>query len=219
MNTRFLTISTLLATTLSLASCGEVESLGEGQLALRWQVSPMGCSDAGLESVEVRVTGPQARVERFACDRGEADFDNLPPGLYQVELFGFDPDGEATFAAEPENVTVDADQTETMGTLRLLARPASVHVGWVFSNGRVCGANDVDGVVVAVFDDFDYEVAHERFSCDDGSGLVRDLRAGAYLVEASGYDGDEITWRGTIPVKVDRGDDVSVEIELSRIDD
>lgn len=216
MDSRLITIATLLTTTLALSGCGKVDSLGDGRMSLSWQVSPTGCEDAGVSSVEVRVTGPEARIERYACERGEASFERLNPGLYQVELLGYDANGDATFGVQPRTVTIDTDRESTVGTMRLIARPASVAVGWIFNNGRVCGANDVDHVVVAVFDDLDYEVARERFPCDDGFGEVDGLRAGSYLMEATGLHEATATWRGTIPVKVDRGDEAAVEIELDR---
>lgn len=204
--------------TLLVAGCGEIEPLGEGQLSLTWQVSPTGCDEAGVDVVELRLSGPDTLVERYACTRGGLHLANVDAGLYELELSGHDSNGKAIFEAEPRPVTVESGRTATVGTMRLVAKPAAADVGWVFSNGRVCGANGVNHIVVAIFDDQDYEVARERFPCDSGRGRISGLRAGAYLVEATGLTESTATWRGTEPLKASRGDELAVEIELTSVD-
>lgn len=214
---RIVYVSLAIAAAGTFASCGEVEPLGEGSLALNWAVSPSGCEAAGVEVVEVRATGPEARIERFACSRGGVELMDLVAGSYRVELVGFESSGQATFSAEPRSVTVDSDASAAVGTFRLLAKPASVDVAWRFDNGRVCGANDVTHVVVAVFDDLDYEITRKRFPCDGGVGTIDALRAGGYLAEVVGFDDMSAIWHGTTAFKVNRGEELDVDIELEPI--
>ena len=200
---------------LLLAACGDVDPLGAGSLRVHWQVSPSGCADAGVEAVEVRALGPANVVERFECRSGEARLDDLAPGSYRLELFGFDADGVATFVSEPWAQQVEADRDSETPTLRLLAAPAVVDVRWVFENGRVCGANGAQRVAIGVFDEFDYEIETADFACDAGEGRMPPLRAGSYLIEVNATDRGSITWRGTSALKVARADTRIVDVTLA----
>lgn len=199
---------------LALAGCGSAEPLGSGSVALDWQVSPRGCEEAGVETIEARISGPEGVVERFDCGAGGAEMVGLEPGVYDLELVGLDGVGTPTFESPKRTVTVDADRATDLGTLRLTARPAQIEVGWRFADGRVCGANEVDTIVLAVFDGYDYEVARAPFDCDEGAGAIGDIVAGAYLVEATAYSGSSATHRGVVTIKAGRGEVVTAEIVL-----
>lgn len=201
----------------ALTGCGSPEPLGSGSLALSWQVSPRGCTDAGIESVEVRLSGPEGLVKRFDCDLGSALIEDLTAGSYDLEVVGLDPTGRPTFEASDRSFTIDADAVESIGTLRLTAMPSEVDVTWRFSDGLVCGAHEVDKIVVAAFDSADYEVAREIYGCDEGHGVVDGLAAGTYIVEATSYSGTRATHRGTIHVKTARGDALASEVVLEPI--
>ena len=201
----------------TLVACGGAEPLGSGSLALSWQVSPRGCAEAGVRSVEIRLSGPEGLVERFDCQIGQAELEDLDAGSYSLRVVGLDDTGEPIFEAKPRNLTIDADRVESVGTLRLTAMPSQVDVTWKFSDGLVCGAHDVDKVVLAAFDTSDYEVARETFTCDDGAGVVRGLAAGAYIVEATAYASTRATHRGTLQIKTGRGESLAAEVELAPI--
>jgi hypothetical protein len=99
--------------------------------------------------------------------------------------------------------------------VRLTAKPASVEAAWRFDNGRVCGANGVSRVEVAVYDQAFYEIAREQFSCNQGSGVIEGIAAGDFIVEAVG-EGDEAVFRGVAETTLKRGDHAKVEVELER---
>lgn len=199
---------------LALMGCGSAEPLGAGSLELSWEVAPRGCDEAGVESVEARISGPEGLVERFDCAAGSAQLGGLMPGIYDVELVGLDAFGDPTFGASERTVTVDADADTDLGLLRLTARPSTLQVGWRFADGRVCGANGADTVSVAVFDAHDYEVARTSFGCDEGEGEIPDIVAGAYLIKAVASGDGDVTHEGSVTVKAGRGEVVVSEVVL-----
>lgn len=199
----------------SLAACGEqVEPLGDGELAVSWEVSPHGCEAAGVEMVEVRLENAhRAYDDSFACQQGEAFLDQLSPANYDLTLVGIDNTGRETFISQRELVTINAEKVREAPHVRLTARPASVEVGWRFSNGRVCGANGVSDVEVTIYDQAFYEMAHTGFGCNAGAGTIEGLTAGDYIVEAVGR-ADEENFRGIEEVTLKRGEHVGVDVEL-----
>lgn len=202
---------------LALVGCGSAEPLGAGSIELSWEVAPRGCGEAGIEAVEARVSGPEGVVERFDCASGSADLRGLEPGIYDVELVGLDALGTPIFGASERTVTVDADRDTDLGTLRLTARPSTLQVGWRFADGRVCGANGVDTVALAVFDAHDYEIARTSFDCDAGEGEIPEVMAGAYLIEAVAYGEDGATHQGEVTLKAGRGVVVVSEVVLEPV--
>lgn len=207
--------ATLVAGLIGISGCGGAEPLGEGVLRTSWQISPRGCDEAGVETVEVALTGEEARTETFDCAAGEGEIEGLAPGNYEVALTGLDKDEHPIFASETAAVTVRADVIAEAPHLRLTALPSQVSVGWRFDDGRLCGPNAVERIEVAVFDEADYEVDRVDFACNAGEGVIGDLTAGTYLVEAVAYSADDqATHRGTAEFDVRRGDEAVVDLVL-----
>lgn len=202
----------------SLSACGEdVEPLGDGSLALSWQVSPHGCESAGVEEVEVRLENAHRNYdERFACDAGQAELTQLAPANYQLSIVGIDVNGLATFGADAEKVEVRAEEKVDAPHVRLSARPASLEVSWRFDNGKVCGANGVAKVEVALFDEAYYELERQTFDCDAGLGRLEDIIAGEYLVEAVAESEDGGAYEGISEVTLKRGDEAAIDVELTK---
>ncbi|MBA2661859.1 MAG: hypothetical protein H0U74_06160 [Bradymonadaceae bacterium] len=200
------------------AGCGEdVEGLGSGSLSLSWEVSPRGCESAEVTQVEVELKNSNGLyTERYACTDGRAWVDAVSPGNYRLNVRGLDRHGRETFASSGQSVTVRAEMINTAETVRLTAKPASVQVGWVFDNGRVCGANGVDAVELAVYDSEDFEMMRRRFSCNAGEGSLVGLAAGSYLVEAVAEVRGVTAFRGFSEVHLKRGDLGLVEVILEQ---
>ncbi len=201
-----------------VVACGdEVEPMDNGNLSLTWDVSPKGCKDSGVTEIEVSLENSYYDYrERFSCEKGEAQLGSIYPGNYRLNVSGFDKSAQVTFAAAQQSVTVHGAKIETIGRVRLTAKPASVEVAWLFDNGRVCGANDVEQIDVIVFDDKGYEVASSQFTCNDGSGVVKGLPAGKYLVEASAQVGGKTAFEGQSEVELDRGEAGQVDVKIKR---
>jgi hypothetical protein len=202
----------------SLSGCGEdVEPLGDGSLALSWQISPHGCESAGVEEVEVRLENAHRNYdERFACEAGQAELTQLAPANYKLSIVGIDVNGLATFGADTEKVEVRAEERVDAPHVRLSARPASLEVSWRFDNGKVCGANGVAEVEVALFDEAFYELDRQTFSCDAGVGQLEDIVAGEYLVEAVAESEDGGVYEGMSDVTLKRGDEAEIDVELTK---
>jgi len=213
--TRTLLVTTGLAIAGLAASCGNVAPIGPGDVGVSWQVSPRGCSDAGVQTVRVELDGVESYSEAYDCASGEAVVHDVEPGIYTVSFDGIDEGGDAIFAARSQHVVVNGDELTEADFARLTAKPGTIGVAWLFDNGRVCGANGVDAVEVAVFDKLDYEVARHRFSCDAGEGTLQSITAGTYVVEAVGLSDGHRSHRGLTNVSVERGASVDVDVVLS----
>ena len=199
----------------ALLSCGEpVEPFGEGALELSWEVSPMGCAASEVELVEIELTNARrSYVESYPCARGAAALEALAPGSYELILRGFDPGGANTFESGTRAVTIRPERVEVLTPLPLNARPAELEVVWRFENGRVCGANGVERVEVAVYDEAFYEMARQDFDCNRGSGIIGELFAGDYIVQASADAAEEV-FSGDAQVTLKRGESGQIETVL-----
>ncbi|TXD37868.1 hypothetical protein FRC98_09325 [Lujinxingia vulgaris] len=199
----------------ALLSCGEpVEPFGEGALELGWQVSPMGCEASEVDLVEIELSNARrSYVESYPCARGEAALEGLAPGSYELMLRGFDAGGANTFESAIRAVTVRPERIERLTPVALSARPAELEVVWRFENGRVCGANGVGRVEVAVYDEAFYEMARQDFDCNLGTGTIGELFAGEYIVQANA-SAAEVNFSGDAQVSLKRGQSGQVETVL-----
>lgn len=199
----------------AMSACGEeVRPLGHGELELTWQVSPRGCADANVTSVEVTAAGPETRTEIYECARGEARLMDLTAGTYTVTVEGLDAQGVARFTSPDTRVTVHPDLTASNPHARLVAKPAEAHVAWRFEDGRVCGAHGVESLSIAAFDKFDYEVAVVEARCDEAGAVIADILAGTYLIQVSGRGNDGL-WLGQSTIALERGEAASVDVVLA----
>ncbi|RDV39006.1 hypothetical protein DV096_00075 [Bradymonadaceae bacterium TMQ3] len=199
----------------ALLSCGEpVEPFGEGALELGWEISPMGCTASEVELVEIELTNARrSYVEGYPCARGAAAMEGIAPGSYELILRGFDAGGANTFESTTRTLTIRPERIEMLTSLALSARPAELEVFWRFDNGRVCGANDVDRVEVAVYDEAFYEMARQGFDCNRGAGIIGDLFAGDYIVRVNAHGAEEV-FSGDARVSLKRGESGQVEAVL-----
>lgn len=213
-------LSVLVGLLLVTAGCGEeVEPLEEGSLELGWEVSPHGCEEAGVDEIEARLEHAQRTYEeRFSCADGEGRIDDIEPAKYDLHLVGFDSDDKKTFVSKTERVTVNAEQIREAPALRLTAKPVDLEVAWSFENSRVCGANGVDEVEVAVYDPAYYELARREFGCNAGSGTVHDLIAGEYIVEIVAEGEEDQVFQGFADTRVKRGERGNVEVVLEGLE-
>src|SRR5690554_900960 len=196
-------------------SCGEqVEPFGEGALELSWEVSPMGCAASEVDLVEVELANERrSYLEQYSCTRGSASIEGLAPGSYELTLSSYDAGGAATFESAARAVTIRPERVERVTPVALSARPAELEVSWRFDNGRVCGANGVERIEVAVYDSAFYEMTRRDFVCNRGAGTISDLFAGDYIVRVSGQ-GAEVAYSGDVDVSLKRGQSGEVEAVL-----
>lgn len=201
---------------LIFAACGsDVEPVGQGSFDLSWDVSPRGCEAADVEVVELSLTNAhRSYVEQYDCQDGSATLHGLQSATYDLELIGLDAVGHTTFASDRRVVEIRPERTNTADVVRLTAKPATMRVHWTFENSRVCGANGVERVEVALFDSAYYEVARRTFGCDRGSGVVEGLRAGSYTVEAVAESSEGGVFDGLTETSVKRGASSHVDVVL-----
>lgn len=206
----------LLVGGLLMGCGGDVGPVGAGSLSLEWDVRPRGCESAGVETVSVQLDGAERIIETFDCTDGAADIDDLAPGNYELSLIGMNDRRQRIFWAEPSRVTIQGQRVTEVEPVNLTARPAEIDVFWVFDNGRVCGANDVDEVEIALFDKLDYEISRDTYACDEGVAPLTGFAAGTYVVEVTAQIAGIDAWRGTQGIVVDRGEEAQVEVSLQR---
>ncbi len=199
---------------LGTACGGDVEPLGTGSLELEWEVRPRGCASAEVDTISVQLEGPERVIETFPCGDRAGIVDGLMPGTYEVSIFGLDGRNRRTFWNPTFEAKVRGDRTNDLGDVELTARPADVDLFWTFSNGRVCGANDVDSVEIVVFDKLDYEVSRETFACDEGVAELSGYPAGTYVFDVTAeVDGFDV-WHGSSSLTLDRGEGAQIEVAL-----
>ena len=213
---------TLFACASPLYACGPaVEPLGEGAVSLSWEVLPGGCEQEGVEEIEISLEPTRGApvTNTFRCRADDASIDVLA-GNYKLDVRGLDSRSRAVVGAPTREIAVsDGFVTELGKALELTALPGSVQIGWRFADGRVCGAHGVSEIELTVFDDASFQIARDRFTCNDGAGVVLDLPQQTYMIlgRASGVDGQEVVrFEGTVEVGVKRGSETSASLVLER---
>lgn len=211
---------TLFAFMSPMYACGPaVEPLGEGAVSLSWEVLPGGCEQEGVEEIEIALepTRGASIINTFRCRADDTSIDVLA-GNYKLDVRGLDSRGRAVVGAPTREITVsDGYITEIGKIIELTALPGSVEVGWKFADGRVCGAHGVSEIEVTLFDDASFQVARDRFTCNDGAGVVLDLPQQSYTIlgRAIGMDGAEmVQFEGTVEVAVKRGSESNASLVL-----
>ncbi|MEZ4235496.1 MAG: hypothetical protein R3F59_04900 [Myxococcota bacterium] len=184
-----------------------------GTVEVSWQVGPSGCDAAGVSSIEIDVDGI---TSSFACAdlRGSM---SVPAGRHDVAMYGLDADGVARYAGEALNVTVRSEQTVQVPTVILSALPAELYVSWYFDNGKLCSSAENNGVtdIEAILYQDDFVESSVSASCDEGELLIEDVRPGTYTLSLIGRnDAQGITHQGEAVLEVEKGDQLSVDVEL-----
>ncbi|MCA9563466.1 MAG: hypothetical protein KC561_08250 [Myxococcales bacterium] len=218
IKTRFL-ISTLLVGA-ALAACGDdPEAPPPGTVELSWLVGTSGCAQSEVETVAVLLSGEGAtNVRNFDCADGGAVIEGLEPGSYSAILEGLDEDSIARFGGESASISVRSGGISTVPTIRLEALPAEVEVSWYFENGRLCGSNGVEDVLVTFFRD---EMAYRTESgpCEGEILIIDEVPANTYIVDVVGRDDRGVAlFNGQDELTVGRGESADIEIRLSTVD-
>jgi hypothetical protein len=184
----------------------------EASLEVSWRVGASSCAEEGLASVQVVVDGDVREV--LPCEAGLGTVEGLPLAEVQVELIALDASGAARFGASVGALEL-GDGLNRAPTSLLSALPGRIDVRWAFDNGLLCGSNAVVEVAVALFQD-GYLLAEARGACEDAGVSLPDVRAGSYTLDAVGLaEGGQATWQGVIPVEVERGEAVPVDLVLA----
>ncbi len=196
------------------ASCADdVSPLGQGEIALTWQISPRGCADANITNVIVGIRGPETRTEIFECEKHEAQVYDLTAGTYSISIEGIDEAGVARFTSPDSRITVHPELTTPNPHTRLVAKPSEAVVSWRFEDGRVCGAHGLNRLNISAFDKFDYQVATIDADCNDAKEALSDVFAGTYLIQVTGV-GDDGVWTGDNTISLQRGESAELEVVL-----
>ncbi|MBH24706.1 MAG: hypothetical protein CMH57_09700 [Myxococcales bacterium] len=184
-----------------------------GVLSLTWRVSPLGCKESGVETVAIELSNNTRST--VGCEVGRAVVENLDPGAYQFNLLGLDADGKAIFESGPLDAGIDSGQVTNMDDVRLTARAGTLDVSWHFDNGRLCAANGVQEVLVAVYDTDAFAMGESLAACEDSVTTITGLKSGLFVVEviATGADGIDL-FRGVEELSIDRGDALSIDVTL-----
>lgn len=211
------TAASLLAL-FSLAACGGEEAEEPGVLSVGWRISPLGCQESGVKTVELKLTGLDDQpglTQSWSCSAGRAILDSMEPGRYDLALTGIDAAGQTTFQSTTARLSVRPGRVTTYNDARLTARPGEVHVTWFFDNGYLCASNGVEQVFIGVYDADAYVMQETLVRCDAGTGSLGGLPSGRFYVEILALAPDMTSlFRGIEEIELDRGDDLSLDVPL-----
>lgn len=202
-----------------LGACGaDVEPFGDGELALQWEVAPMGCDAAGVEDVAVTLTNEMRTIhERFQCDRQAVVIDSINPGTYDLVLEGRDESNQATFRGAVDGLLVRPDVQTEPGTVDLVAVASSAVVQWWFEDSLVCNANRVGDVEITVYDSAHHEVHRSTADCEKAEAKIDGLHSGLHLFRVRAFEAGQ-AYQGVREVELTRGQQVEVEIAVGNVD-
>lgn len=126
-------IISLLPLGLWMMGCNNSDEEG-GSLQLSYQLgSGKDCDELDIKRVTAVLNDDEYR-EEVACDKKEIRFNDVEPGTYTLQLFGFDSDNDAVMDSEPqEDIKITAAKTLTIDTpIRIVDAPARLKLRWDF---------------------------------------------------------------------------------------
>jgi hypothetical protein len=219
---RKLMLGLLLLAGFSTALIGcvaENEASSPGSLEVTWELNPQDCELAGVEQVSVQLLNDSGQVtETFACADGEGLLLDIPAAKYELTLLGVDSNQDAIFTSETLSITVEPEKLATVDTLHLRPKPPELTVEWGFANGKVCGANGVDEVNIAIYDDASFKHADQTFPCSEGVGVMSDLEvAGDFILVATAESSEGALFRDQVEVSLERGEEKDLQVELAPV--
>lgn len=200
-----------------LIGCGDDAPTGPGGLEVTWKTSPRGCEDSGVEQVNIQLTRDDVSTDNlFPCTDGAALIEEIDPAEYTLTALGLDDESRTIFVAESTKVTVVSDSVRSAKEQVLTAKPAEVKVEWRFDGGAMCNSVGVSEVSVSIFDDADFLIQNDTFSCGDGFTVFGDIKTtGDFTVIAEANGADEKVYRGDETVSLDRGEEAEVIVVMS----
>lgn len=180
---------------LLVSGCDEDTATGDLQVA--WTIglddpTTMECTDKGIALITVSLTSSQHDEEReVACDDGSVTFQNIPKVTYSVSVVGEDDTGCPIYSGETSGArpSEEAEPEVASVTLQHLEPSGTLQIGWVFEDGGLCGANDVDEVDITVLAN-DVEIVNESVPCNDGIMELNPVEAGSIDVRLEAQSGE-----------------------------
>ncbi len=170
------TISLIALLGLGHIGCAQEENQ-PGTIIVDWDIV-IGCSVANVETVEAKLIDLSSNLAIMSYDSASAAcsaeepiiFASVPPGAYELYVEGFDVTGEGTYLSEPTQVDLGAGATLELPSLPLTQKRGAIDISWVFSNGELCSANQVQSVQVSVLDETSTQLYEEElflpYPCD-----------------------------------------------------
>ena len=135
--------------------CGEDEASDEGVLVVPFELgNRKECKDLGIVGVRIELDDGEISQE-VDCEAGEARFNLLDPGRYDVVAYGVDEEGVAVMDSLADGpLTVDVVGRDTTVVLdppaMLTAAPAKLLLRWQFGFGS-CESAAVGGFTVSAW--------------------------------------------------------------------
>lgn len=199
--------------------CGsEVEPFGSGSVELVWDVAPLGCEAAQVETIEISLENERyLRTARADCGEQVLSMEELAPGSYDLTMEGVQADGATTFVSTMDSIFVRPDERHQFGPIDLVAAPVEARVRWRFDDWDVCDADAMQEVEVTAFDAGYHEVHRSTWDCTSGMATVEGLRAGELLFRVRAT-GSRSVYEGVSEVSANRGQRLEVDVEMARVD-
>jgi len=140
---------------IGLMACSD-DSSGFGIVQVEWMIKGTTCDKAGIIDVEVqlRQEGTTMLSDDLRCSDGEAYFNEVPAGVYDIRLIGKDGDSNPFFEGKYEGLVVKAGNTVSSppDVLEMEAKKGTILLAWSFpaDQSNLCGFNNVETVEVNV---------------------------------------------------------------------
>jgi hypothetical protein len=154
------------------SACGGEDSPEDGVLVVPYELgNQRDCESLGVKLVRAELDDPMF-VEEALCEQGEIRFQQVPPGAYEVRLFGVDKYGYAimdSLQTGPKRVSVVGDGTTVVAdpSVMLTAAPAHLLMRWDFGFST-CDSAGID----------EFQITAWR---GDGSALLLDTKVACDL--------------------------------------
>ncbi len=214
-----------------MTGCVVTTSARSGILEVRWNTSD--CATLDLASVRVTVIRDgviEDSSSALLCTRGSVPF-SVPPGLYTVEVEGFDSNAVLVTSTELSNVSVFDDDTTTTRKIPLMevqtrSGAGAVSVNWTIfgkdpANG--CKAHDIKTVTISLLNKSLTQVtAHATVPCNVAKATILNVPLGEAWVQLDATTNQGLTFFGNKnlygPVLIQNSLEVIVPAPLDIVD-
>jgi hypothetical protein len=155
MNRRFRRTAALAVLSALGSACAEEEDPSAGVLVVPYELgNNKACDEVGVRVVRAELDDPMY-VEEALCGAGEIRFKQIPPGSYDVRLFGIDREGFAVMDSlqagdVPVSVIGDGNTVIADPAVQLTAAPAHLLLRWGFGFGT-CESSGIDRFAITAW--------------------------------------------------------------------
>lgn len=180
--------------------CAEDE-VGYGSIQVKWLIQGTQCGPAGIKliRVDLKQSGTTILSEPGDCGNGKLLLENVPEGVYDIQLTGLNDNSKGIYEGYYPNFKVRAGSTPNVTpSIPVTVKTGELALMWILPTAKPCSGNNIAQVETTLWRG---SVAERTvtFSCDPGSATPSDQEAAAWLDAQVDFTDGYMVFRNLVP--------------------